>query len=92
MWRLEREKFKEREWGKNPMADDTWCCPSLVEMKRKLAVMKCFLELQKDLGMGVALESFQRILAAVEADMFYDAVRCPDCQVCGNWEYFRCSR
>ena len=29
--------------------------------------------------MGVALESFQKVLAAIEGDMFHDAVGCPDC-------------
>ena len=29
--------------------------------------------------MGVALESFQKVLVAVEADMYHDAVGCPDC-------------
>ena len=36
--------------------------------------MKVFQKLQKELGMGVALESFQKVLAAVEADMYHDAV------------------
>ena len=34
--------------------------------------------------MGRALESFQKVLAAVEADMYHDAVGCPDCRVCGS--------
>ena len=50
----------------------------------KLEVMKVFQKLQKDLGMGVALESFQKVLAAVEADMYHDTVSCPDCRVCGT--------
>ena len=37
--------------------------------------------------MGVALESFQKVLAAVEADMYHDTVGCPDCCVCGDWEF-----
>ena len=37
--------------------------------------------------MGVALESFQKVLAVIEADMYHDAVGCPDCRVCGNWEF-----
>ena len=36
--------------------------------------MKTFQRLQKDLGMGVALESFQKVLAAVEAHIYHDAV------------------
>ena len=39
--------------------------------------------------MGVVLESFQKVLAAVEADMFHDAVVCPDCHVRDDWEYCR---
>ena len=54
--------------------------------------MKVFQKLQKDLGMGVALESFQKVLAAVEADMYHDAVGCPDCHVHGNWEFCKRSR
>ena len=42
--------------------------------------------------MSVALESFQKVLAAVEADMFHDAVGCPNCQVRGDWECCRCSQ
>ena len=45
----------------------------------KLEAMETFQKLQKDLGMRVALESFQKVLAAVEADMYYDTVSCPDC-------------
>ena len=41
--------------------------------------MNTFQRLQKDLGMGVAMEAFQKVLAAVEADMFHDAVGCSDC-------------
>ena len=51
--------------------------------------MKTFQRLQKDLGMGVVLELFQKVLAAVEADLYHDAVGCPDCHVHGNWEYCR---
>ena len=54
--------------------------------------MKNFQRLQKDLGMGVALEAFQKVLVAIEADMYHDVVGCPDCQVHGNWEYCRCSQ
>ena len=63
------------------------CCPSSAATKGKLEVMKVFQKLQKDLGMGVALESSQKVLAAIETDMFHDAVGCPDFQVCGNWEF-----
>ena len=49
--------------------------------KGKLEAMKTFQRLQKDLGMGVVLEAFQKVLAAIEADMFHDAVGCPDCCV-----------
>ena len=38
-------------------------------MKGKLEAMKTFQKLQKDLGMEVALESFQKVLAAVEEDI-----------------------
>ena len=55
--------------------------------KGKLEVMKVFQKLQKDLGMGVALESFQKVWAAIEADLYHDAVGCPDCQVHGDWEF-----
>ena len=41
--------------------------------------MKTFQKLQKDLGMGVALEAFQKVLKAVEEDMYHDAIGCPDC-------------
>ena len=39
--------------------------------KGKLEMMKVFQKLQKDLGMGVALESFQKVLVAIEADMYH---------------------
>ena len=55
--------------------------------KREFGAMKVFQRLQRDLGMGVALESFQKVLAAIEADMYHDAVGCPDCCVCGDWEF-----
>ena len=67
------------------------CHPSSVETKRKLEAMKTFQRLQKDLSMGVALEAFQKVLTAVEADIFHDAVGCPDCRVCSDWEYCKCS-
>ena len=38
------------------------------------------------------MEAFQKVLAAVEADMFHDAVGCPNCQVHGDWEFCRCSQ
>ena len=55
--------------------------------KGKLEATKVFQKLQKDLGMGVALEFFQKALATVEADMYNDAVGCPDCCVRGDWEF-----
>ena len=54
--------------------------------------MNMFQKLQKDLGMGVALESFQKVLAAVEADMYHDTVGCPDCRVHGDWEFCKGSQ
>ena len=42
--------------------------------------------------MGVALEAFQKVLAAIEANMYHDAAGCPDCCVHGDWEYCRHSR
>ena len=61
-------------------------------MKGKLEAMKTFQKLQKDLGMEVALEAFQKVLRVVEEDMYHDAVSCPDFQVQGDWEYCRCSQ
>ena len=40
--------------------------------------MKTFQKLQKDLGMDVALESFQKVLAMVEEDRFHDPLSCSD--------------
>ena len=37
--------------------------------------------------MGVVLEVFQKVLVAIEANMFHDAVRCPDFHVCSDWEF-----
>ena len=39
--------------------------------------------------MEVVLEGFQKVLVAVEADMYHDAVGYPDCCVQYNWEYCR---
>ena len=50
-------------------------------MKGKLEAMKTFQKLQKDLGMGVVLEAFQEVLVGVEADMYHNAVGCPNCHV-----------
>ena len=50
-------------------------------MKGKLEVMKTFRKLQKDLGMDVDLESFQKVLTVVEEDMFHDPLGCSDCCV-----------
>ena len=52
------------------MKHQAQCCPSSVVMKGKLEVMKTFQRLQKDLGVGVAFEAFQKVLTAVEADMY----------------------
>ena len=68
------------------------CHPSLAATKGKPEAMKTFQKLQKDLGMGVALESFQKVLAVIEEDMYHDTVGCPDCWVCGDWEFCRCSQ
>ena len=54
--------------------------------------MKTFQKLQKDLGMEVALESFRKVLAAVEEDIFHDPLGCSECRVQGDWEFCRCSR
>ena len=56
-------------------------------MKGKLEAMKTFQRLQKNLGLGVALEVFQKVLVTIEADMYHNAVGCPDYRVRGNWEY-----
>ena len=68
------------------------CCPSSVGTKGKLEAMKTFQKLQKDLGMEVALESFRKVLAAVEDDIFHDPLGCSNCHVRGNWEFCRRSR
>ena len=39
----------------------------------------------------MAIEAFQKVLTAVDEDLYHDPVGCSDCQVCGNWEYCRCS-
>ena len=49
--------------------------------------MKTFQKLQKDLGMEVALESFRKVLAAVEEDIFHDPLGCSECRVRGDWEF-----
>ena len=51
---------------------------------RKLEVMKTFQRLQRDLGLGMAMEAFQKVLSAVETDMHHDAIGCPNCWVCGD--------
>ena len=60
-------------------------------MKGKLEAMRTFWKLQKDLGMDMALESFWKVLATVEEDMFHDPLGCSDCHVQGDWEFCRCS-
>ena len=57
--------------------------------KGKLEAMKTFWKLQKDLGMDMALESFQKVLATVEEDLFHDPPSCSDCHVQGDWEFCR---
>ena len=57
------------------------CHPYSAGTKGKLEVMKTFQKLQKDLGMEVALESFQKVLAMVEEDVFHDPLGCSDCCV-----------
>ena len=47
----------------------------------KLEAMKTFWKLQKDLGLNVALESFWKVLAMVEEDMFHDPLSCSECHV-----------
>ena len=47
--------------------------------KGKLEAIKTFQKLQKDLGIGVALEAFQKVLRVVEEDMYHDAIGCLDC-------------
>ena len=61
-------------------------------MKGKLEVIMTFWKLQKDLGMDVALESFWKVLATVEEDLFHDPFGCSDCCVRGDWELCKCSR
>ena len=55
-----------------PYSSTKWhqqCCPSSVAKKGKLEAMKMFQKLQKVLGLGMAMEVFQKVLAAVEEDM-----------------------
>ena len=69
------------------------CCrPSSAVTKGKLEAMKMFQKLQKDLGMEVALESFRKVLAAVEEDIFHDPLGCSDCRVRGDWKFCRRSQ
>ena len=63
------------------------CRPSLAAMKGKLEVMKTFQKLQKDLGMEVALESFRKVLATVEEDIFYNPLGCSECHVQRDLEF-----
>ena len=85
----EPEKGSKHQQGSLYTLTKHWaqCCPSSAVTKGKLEAMETFQRLQKDLGMGVALEAFQKVLVAVKADMYHDAVGCPDCQVCDDWEY-----
>ena len=45
------------------------------------------LRASKDLGMEVALESFRKVLAVVEEDIFHDPLGCSECRVRGDWEF-----
>ena len=54
--------------------------------------MKTFQKLQKDLGMEVALESFWKVLAMVEEDIFHDPLGCSECHVRGDWEFCKRSQ
>ena len=56
-------------------------------MKGKLEVMKTLWKLKKDMGMDVAMESFWKVLAAVEENLFHDPLGCSNCCVRGDWEY-----
>ena len=80
-----QDKGSKKHQGKpySLMKHHQQCWPSLVAMKGKLEAMKTFQRLQKVLGMGVALEVFQKVLVAVEANMYHDAVGCPNCCVSG---------
>ena len=66
-------------------------CPSLAMTKGKLEAMKTFQRFQKDLGLGMAMEAFQKVLSTVGADMYHDTMGCPDCWVHVDQEYCRCS-
>ena len=92
LWALDRGSKKDQASPYTSTKHRARCGPSLVATKGKLEAMKVFQKLQKDLGMGVALESFQKVLAAIDADMFHDAVGCPNCRICGDWEFCKRSR
>ena len=49
--------------------------------KGKLEVMRTFQRLQRDLGLSMAMETFQKVLSAVEAEMSHDIIGCPHCWV-----------
>ena len=34
-------------------------------------------------------DTFQKVLSAIEMDMYHDTIGCPDCQIHGDWEYCR---
>ena len=57
--------------------------------KAKLEVMKTFQKLQKDMGMDVAMEAFQKVLSTIESDLFHDPLGCLNCQVRDDWKYHK---
>ena len=69
LWVQDRGSKKDRASLYISMKRRACCHPSLATTKGKLEAMKTFQKLQKDLGMEVALESFQKVLAAVEEDI-----------------------
>ena len=79
----EQDKDSKKHWAILYSLTKHWaqCCPSLAETKGKLEAMGTFQRFQKDLVMGVALEAFQNVLAAIEADMYHGAVGCTNFHV-----------
>ena len=69
------------------MKHQAHCHPSSAGTKGKLEAVKTFQRLWKDLELDVALESFRKVLAMVEEDIFHDPLSCSDCQVQGDWEF-----
>ena len=79
--RPDRGSKKERASPYTSTKRRARCRPSSAGTKGKLEAMKTFQKLQKDLGMEVALESFRKVLAAVEEDIFHDPLGCSECRV-----------